>query len=100
MAVIRLQNRRTLLGDHAKRKPLFLLALAICGVILSIFFRRSIVNALSLGFVQTDWSGGADTISTINSSNISGWTKYYSKTEGVTTSTVGEAKLSITITQP
>lgn len=84
----------------SKHRYLFLLGLLLCGALLSFIASRSIIKALSLDFIQTDWSGGADTVTTINASNITGWTKYHSKTDGVNTSTAGEAKLNIAITQP
>ncbi len=53
------------------------------------------IYALTLYFTQSDWSGGADTETTINSSNATGWTKFYSKTAGIDNSTSGEIKLKL-----
>jgi hypothetical protein len=83
-----------------KYRPIISVTTALFLVLVSIIVTKSIVSALSKDFVQTDWSGGADTITTINDTNLSGWTKYYSKTDGVNTGTAGEVKLNITITQP
>ena len=54
-----------------------------------IFFSRASTNS----YVQSDWSGGADTAATsTHPTNQAGWTKYYSQTGGVNTSG-GELKL-------
>lgn len=53
------------------------------------------IYALTLYFTQSDWSGGADTNTTINNSNATGWAKFYSKTAGIDHSTSGEIKLKL-----
>ena len=60
----------------------------------AVYFVRQIY-ALTLYFTQSDWSGGADTNATINSSNATGWTKFYSKTAGIDNSSSGEIKLKL-----
>ncbi|PIS07581.1 hypothetical protein COT78_02690 [Candidatus Berkelbacteria bacterium CG10_big_fil_rev_8_21_14_0_10_43_13] len=48
----------------------------------SLLFPAGFARATSYIFLQTNWSGGADTVSTANhTSNQSGWTKYYSATD-------------------
>ncbi|KKQ53204.1 MAG: hypothetical protein US70_C0005G0038 [Parcubacteria group bacterium GW2011_GWD2_38_11] len=48
----------------------------------------------TFGWLQTDWNGGADTVTTANhTTNQSGWTKFFSKDIGVDTSG-GEMKIS------
>lgn len=78
------------------RKVQYLLALGIVIFVFgsAVYFVHQIY-ALTLYFTQSDWSGGADTESTINSSNASGWTKFYSKTAGMDNSTAGEIKLKL-----
>lgn len=89
---------RRVRANGSKRK-LFVISLLVIGVgFLVTHLVR--VSALSNSFVQTDWSGGADTVTNINSSNLTGWTKYYSKTDGVDTSVTGEAKLNVSVSQP
>jgi len=74
----------------------------ILAIVVSVFFfiKQELVQALSRNFSQTDWSGGLDTVSTIDDNSLSNWTKYYSKTDGIKTSDIGEMKLNIDISQP
>jgi len=49
----------------------------------------------TFGWVQSTWSGGADTNAVANhNANQTNWTKFYSKDANVDTSTSGEVKLS------
>lgn len=68
---------------------------AITGTI--IFYQSSAVRGAVYGWVQTDWSGGADTGATAaHPGDGTGWTKYYSKDAAISTSTPGEIKLAST----
>ena len=61
------------------------LAGLIFAIALNLFYRLhpGIIGALSKNFTQNDWSGGADTNSTVNGSSGT-WTKYYSANTGIT----------------
>ncbi len=78
------------------RKFQYIIALAIVVFVFgsAVYFVNQIY-ALTLYFTQSDWSGGADTDATINSSNATGWTKFYSKTAGIDNSTSGEIKIKL-----
>ncbi|QQS43899.1 hypothetical protein IPM65_07245 [Candidatus Roizmanbacteria bacterium] len=78
------------------RKFQYVIALAIVVFVFgsAVYFVNQIY-ALTLYFTQSDWSGGADTDATINNSNATGWTKFYSKTAGIDNSTSGEIKIKI-----
>jgi len=54
------------------------------------------IKAASYSWLQTDWSGGADTVNFPNhTSNQSGWTKFFSKDANVDVATSpGDAKLT------
>lgn len=56
------------------------------------------IRAASYGWLQTDWSGGADTVNyPTHTDDQSGWTKYYSKDANVdVTSSPGDIKLTAT----
>jgi hypothetical protein len=57
-------------------------------------FGISKIKSATFGWLQTDWSGGADTNAVAtHTSNQSGWTKFFSKDANVDTSG-GEAKLT------
>lgn len=57
-------------------------------------------DALSRGFIQTDWSGGADTVSTTDDTYLTTWTKYYSADSGITATIAGELRLKVEVTSP
>ena len=59
-----------------------------------------LTKALTNTFIQSDWSGGADTETTIDDNNLEGWTKFYSKTGSIDTSTANQTTLEIEISQP
>lgn len=82
------------------KKTASIVVAAILIMAFLVFYKTVGVNALSSGFIQTDWSGGADTSSTANSTNLTNWTKYYSKTTGVDTDTAGELKLKVILSTP
>lgn len=72
------------------------LIFAIIGVVI-IFYQNYTARGAVYGWVQTDWSGGADTGDTAaHPGDETGWTKYYSKDEVVSTSTPGEISLAST----
>jgi uncharacterized protein (TIGR02145 family) len=75
---------------------ILIIATAANSLLLSFFFPNMYTRAASFGWLQTDWSGGADTNATANhTSDQTGWTKYFSKDANVdVTTTPGEAKLS------
>ena len=71
--------------------------LLIISVGIIIFYNNTAVRSAVYGWVQTDWSGGADIGDTAaHPGDETGWTKYYSKDEVVSTSTPGEISLSST----
>ncbi len=78
------------------RKVQYMIAIGIVVFVFgsAVYFVNQIY-ALTLYFTQSDWSGGADTVTTINNSNATGWTKFYSKTAGIDNSTSGEIKLKL-----
>lgn len=82
------------------KKPLLSLTLALIAVFTSVLLYRTAVRALNRAWIQTDWSGGADTGATADDTNLTNWTKYYSGTSGVDTSVTGEAKLKLEVTTP
>jgi uncharacterized membrane protein len=89
------------LKKYQKSRKLILSFLALFLIFLLVFTLKSNwIKALTKNFVQTDWSGGADIEATINDSNLSGWTKFYSKDSSVSHSTEGEIKLRLDVTQP
>ncbi|MDO8240417.1 MAG: hypothetical protein Q7T51_00320 [Candidatus Moranbacteria bacterium] len=67
-------------------------------LVLGVVFAMNVSNirGASFGWLQTDWSGGADTNAVANhTSNQTGWTKFFSKDANVDT-TAGEVKMSAT----
>lgn len=62
--------------------------------ILAFLMKPLLTRAAAKAFLQSDWSGGADTVTTADSDNLLEWTKYYSKDSGVDTATQGEVKLT------
>jgi hypothetical protein len=79
---------------------LFFLSLLFFLLVSIFFYDTKLIKALTQSLVQSSWSGGADTEATINSTNLSGWGKYYSKSSGVDTDTEGIVRLKVGITQP
>jgi len=82
-----------------KPKKFILIAVLAIAMITGaiIFYQKLIVRGASYGWLQTDWSGGADTGATAaHPGDETGWTKYYSKDAAVSTSTAGEIKLAST----
>lgn len=68
----------------------------VLGVVFAI--NVSNIRGATFGWLQTDWSGGADTNAVAtHATNQSGWTKFYSKDANVDTSN-GEVKMSATST--
>jgi len=86
--------------NFLSKKTASVIVIAILIITFFLVYKTISVNALSSGFVQTDWSGGADTSATANGTNLTNWTKYYSKTSGVDTDTAGELKLKVVLTNP
>lgn len=78
-----------------RHRPLAALSMALFAIAISVFFRKAIVQALSSDWVQTNWSDGPNTDLTIDSANLTNWTKYYSATSGIDNSTSGELKLRL-----
>lgn len=65
-------------------------------IVVQMFFGTGKSQGATFGWLQTDWSGGADTVTTANhTSNQSGWTKFFSKDANVDVSN-GEAKIAST----
>ena len=61
---------------------------------IQIFFPNSKIKAATFGWVQSSWSGGADTVAKANhTANQTSWTKFFSKDANVDTSG-GDVKLS------
>lgn len=85
--------------SRVSSRPLVSLFVAFIAIFASVFIYQAIVKAASKNWVQTDWSGGADTVSTADDTHLTDWTKYYSGTN-VDNSTAGEIKLDVSITQP
>lgn len=84
-----------------RRKKILYYAIVVLVIAVSIFSYKALkVSALSSNFVQTDWSGGADDTAVANDTNLSGWTKFFSSSDGVDNSTAGELKLKMTIASP
>lgn len=73
------------------------MAITLGAVFLSVSFFTT--RGATFGWLQTDWSGGADTVSTAtHTTNQSGWTKFFSKDANIdTTTTPGQASLSTTV---
>jgi len=82
------------------KRAVTIISLALLVALSLLFYKVYKTNALSRGFIQTDWTGGADTVSTADDTRLLDWNKYYSKTTGVDTSTNGHLKLNLTISQP
>ena len=59
-----------------------------------------LISALTLSFVQTDWSGGADQNANLDDNNLNGWNKFYYASTGVSYGVSGEATLKMEITAP
>ncbi len=73
---------------------LLILFSILVGAIL--FYQSKTAKGTSYNWVQTDWSGGAETINLpIHLTNQSGWTKYYSKDSSINDLS-GELKLNST----
>lgn len=76
-----------------------LLLFFFTGIIIGFFgflsIRPGLINALTQSFVQTNWIGGADTGTTIDSSHMTDWTKFYSKDDSINIGTSGEIKLNL-----
>ena len=79
-----------------RRRSRFLLSLMVI-VVAILLVKSHLVEAISRGFIQTDWSGGADTVTTANDTNLTSWTKYYSATSGIDTSVAGQASLKLDV---
>jgi hypothetical protein len=77
-----------------------IISISLVIIVSGYLYYANVLKALTLYFTQTDWSGGADTNTTIDATNSTGWTKYYSQTGGIDTTTVGEIKLKLEVTQP
>jgi len=86
--------------SFSSKKSVSVIVLVILIAAFLILYKTYDVNALSSGFIQTDWSGGADVSATANSTNLTNWTKFYSKTAGVDTDTAGEVKLKVILSTP
>jgi len=87
------------LSLRGKKTKYIITALLVLCVISGavVFYRSLIARSAVYGWVQTNWSGGADTGATAaHPGDETGWTKYYSKDEVVSTSTPGEIKLAST----
>lgn len=82
------------------KKQKIIVFLVVVGILGIAIIYPKLIGALTKTFVQTDWSGGADTVSTTDDTNLLNWTKYYSETDGIDTSTSTELKLEVTVTQP
>lgn len=77
------------------RQALALLLAALL-IIPGWFYRPEAAQAATYTFLQTDWSGGADTVTNANhTSNRTGWTKFYSTDANIDTSG-GTLKLTTT----
>lgn len=68
-----------------------LAAILIFTLVSSSLFLLDKPNRASADYInnvnQGDWSGGADTITTVNSGNVGGWNKFYSKGSTVSSGT-------------
>lgn len=106
MQVISLEKKANFSSDLASwisrrlwKRKLLTLCLAITIIFASTLVNRVLVQALSKAWVQTDWSGGADTNATANSTNLTDWTQYYSGTN-TDHATGGEIKLQRVLSTP
>ena len=91
---VRKEPVKTRLSRLAKKKviAIALLALVSLGALLAF---NGKLKAATFGWLQTSWSGGADTSNfPSHASNQTGWTKFFSKDANVdVTSSPGDAKL-------
>lgn len=71
-------------------------SLIVALIVVQLFFGAGKSQGATFGWLQNNWSGGADTVATANhSSNQNGWTKFFSKDANVAVS-ASSATLSAT----
>jgi len=75
------------------RKTILIVISFIIALVIFTQIKPLLIQAVTHTFIQTDWSGGADTNSTATEDNLSNWTKFYSGDTSISYTTPGEIKL-------
>lgn len=96
--MIKFDKKEVILRFSYKRLTLLLLIFCLIGGI-TVFYKSNTARSANYGWVQTAWSGGASTTATgKHSTDQTGWTKYQSLNNFVSTSTEGQISLKATTT--
>jgi len=96
---IQTQNPKSKIQKDNLRRIIIFSSVVLIAALGFLFYKMHFVSSVTYTWIQTDWSGGVDTVSyPLHPTNQTGWTKYWSATSGIKTSAAGQITYNTTST--